>query len=144
MAPCLIFFTHGSLWILGTSAFLGKTGHPGHKPAWRSAMKQLFAGLAGCVESEDRVKFPWLRRRKDSMQDPAMPDSVHGVALLSTTSSESLSGSGGVAFFVWLPGICCLQPNGSWEVRSSPVLTCLSWKTPSTLGSSPDDGEPSK
>lgn len=53
-------------------------------------MKQLFAGLTGCVESEDRVKFHWPRRRKDSMQDPAMPDSVHGVALLSTTSCQPL------------------------------------------------------
>lgn len=69
MTPCLIliFFTHGSLWILGASAFLGKTGHPGHKPAWRSAMKQLFAGLTGCVESEDRVKFHWPRRRKSKV-----------------------------------------------------------------------------
>lgn len=47
----------------------------------------LFTGLAGSVESEDRAKFHRLSRRKASMEDPAMPNSVHAVALLSTTSS---------------------------------------------------------
>lgn len=52
-----------------------------------SAMKRLFTGFGGSIESEDRAKFHWPCRRKDSMQDPAMPNSLHGVALLSTTCS---------------------------------------------------------
>lgn len=75
-------------------------------------MKRLFTGLVGRIESEDRAKFHWPCRRKASMQDPAMPNSLHEAALLSTTSSVR------VPPWIrrgWLPGKC-LQPNRSWEV----------------------------